>query len=103
MHYSQTAIPRAPISVHGSSNRFLIYHEIPWNRHCCCSSTDWKPSDRILVVKGPGRYNREERERGASECNVDCELDVLQKVSDKEGDDLDGMLGHPQLVRGHVG
>lgn len=99
---------------HGSSSyRFLIYHKIPRNRNCCCSPADWKPFDRILVVKGPGRDNGEERERGTTKSNVDGELDVLQEVSDEEGDDLEwrdvrravacgmglGMIGNSRRLR----
>lgn len=72
-----------------SSYRFLIYDKILWNRNCCCSSADWKPLDRILVVERPRGNNREKSECGAAESDVDSELDVLQEVSDDEGDDLD--------------
>lgn len=87
-HVSKTNQQSAPMAL--SSYCFLIYDKILWNRNCCCSPTDWKPCDRVLVVKRPRRDNREERERGAAESNVDGELDVLQEVSDEEGDDLDG-------------
>lgn len=73
-----------------SSYCFLIYDKVLWDRNCCCSPADRKPLHRILVVKGPRWDNREERERGAAKSNVDGELDVLQEVSDEEGDDLDG-------------
>lgn len=72
-----------------SSYRFLIYHKILRNGNCCCSSANWKPFDRILVVKGPRGDDGEESERGPAKSNVDGELDVLQEVSDEEGDDLD--------------
>lgn len=72
-----------------SPYRFLVYDKIVRNRNCCCSPANWKPFDRILVVERPGGDDREERERGAAKCNVDGELDVLQKVPDEEGDDLD--------------
>jgi hypothetical protein len=72
-----------------SSYCFLIYDKILWNRNCWCSSTDWKPFDGVLVVKGPWGDYGEERESGATESDVNRELDVLQEVSDEEGDGLD--------------
>lgn len=87
-HVSNTNKQFAPMAL--SSYRFLIYDKILRNRNRCCSPADWKPFDGILVVEWPGRNNREERERGATKPNVDGELDVLEKVSNEEGDDLDG-------------
>lgn len=84
----QQPVPVVPVGL--SSYRFLIYDKILWDRNCCCSAADWKPFDRILVVKGPWGDDCEERERGAAKSNVDGELDVLQEVSDEERDDLDG-------------
>lgn len=80
--------PAVPIAL--SSYRFLIYDKILWDRNCCCSPADWKPFDRILVVKGPRGDDRKEGERSTAKSNVDGQLDVLQEVSDEEGDDLDG-------------
>lgn len=60
-----------------SSNRFLIYDKVLWDRNCCCSSADWKPFDRVLVVERPRGNDREERECGATKSNVNGELDVL--------------------------
>lgn len=68
-----------------SSYRFFIYDKILWNRICCCSPADWKPFDRVFVVEGPRGDDREEGECGATKSDVDSELDVLQEVSDEEG------------------
>jgi hypothetical protein len=72
-----------------SSYHILIYDKSLWNRNCCCSSADWKPFDRILVVERPRGNDGEECECGAAKSDVDSKLDVLQEVSDEEGDGLD--------------
>lgn len=72
-----------------SSYCFLIYDKILWDRKCCCSSPDRKPSDRTLIVERPRGNDREEGEGGAAKSDVDSELDVLQEVPDEEGNDLE--------------
>lgn len=47
-----------------------------------------QPPLRILVVKRPGRDNREERNQRAREPNVQRERDVLRHEADEESDDL---------------
>lgn len=42
----------------------------------------------MLLEKGPRRHDKEECEYGSAQANVDCELDVLENVSDDEGKNL---------------
>lgn len=74
-----------------SSDSFLIYNQIVWNRSSC-STTDRKPPDRVLVVERPWRNDGDERKGGTSEADVDGKLDILQEVADEEGDGLFGVL-----------
>lgn len=48
----------------------------------------WEPGLGILVVEGPRRDDDEECEGGAGEANVECELDVLLREANEEGNDL---------------
>lgn len=52
------------------------------------SSVGREPRLWILVVEWPWRDDSEEGEGGASEANVQRELNVLGHEADKEGDNL---------------
>lgn len=66
---------------------FLIYNQCLRNRYRC-STTNWKPFDGILVEERPRRYDDDEGKSGASEGDEYGKLDVLQEISDEEGDSL---------------
>lgn len=55
------------------------------------SSTDRKPSEGVFVVERPWWDDCDKRKGGASEADVDGELDILQEVANEEGDGLVGV------------
>lgn len=73
-----------------SSNSFLIDDQMVWDRNSC-SSPNRKPSDRVLVIERPWWDDCDERKGGASEANIEGELDILQEVADEEGNGLSGV------------
>lgn len=70
-----------------SSICFLVYNQCLRDRYRR-TTANWKPFDRVLVEEGPGRHDDHEGQGGASEAYEHGELDVLQEVSDEEGDAL---------------
>lgn len=65
----------------------LVYHQILWHRNSW-SATHWKPSNRVFLEEGPGGDDDQECESGAAEGNIDGKLDILEDVTDNEGDEL---------------
>lgn len=46
----------------------------------------------MLLVERPGGHDDEKGEGGATECNENCKLDVLESVADDEGGGLEAQL-----------
>jgi hypothetical protein len=73
-------------SMPGSANRLLVDNDRL--RYAAAASTNREPLDGVLVEEGPRRDDGNEGEGGATEGNVDRELDVLQDIADDKGDGL---------------
>lgn len=52
------------------------------------SGSSRKPSNRVLVVDGPGRHNRKEGQRGSTESELNSPAEVLGDEADGERDNL---------------